>query len=73
VKTNPWVGDSEPIDAAIERISSGGSASGSAPAAAPAKAKDRKAMGGYKIGTTYGGLKYLGGDIKDQSNWEKTR
>lgn len=33
-----------------------------------------KAMGGYKIGTVYkGGLKYLGGDPNDQSNWETVK
>jgi hypothetical protein len=34
----------------------------------------RQAMGGYKIGTTYrGGLKYIGGDPKLESSWEKTK
>lgn len=32
----------------------------------------KKAEGGYKIGARYkGGLKYLGGDPNDQSNWER--
>jgi hypothetical protein len=38
----------------------------------PAAAKT--AMGGYKVNTIYkGGLKYLGGDPKDQNNWEKVQ
>jgi hypothetical protein len=37
-------------------------------------AAPKAAMGGYKINTVYkGGLKYLGGDPKDQNNWEKVQ
>jgi hypothetical protein len=33
---------------------------------------DRSPQGGYKIGGTYaGGLKYIGGDPKDESSWQK--
>lgn len=32
----------------------------------------KTAQGGYEIGSIYGGLKYLGGDPNDESNWEKT-
>lgn len=40
--------------------------------AAPAKpAAGAKALGGYKIGTKYAGLTYLGGDPKDQASWQK--
>lgn len=41
-----------------------------APAAA-APAGERKAMGGYVIGKRYQGLKYLGGDINNEANWER--
>lgn len=33
----------------------------------------RKAQGGYEVGSVYAGLKYLGGDPKDEKNWEKVR
>ena len=31
---------------------------------------NREAKGGYKIGTVYKGLRYLGGDPHNESNWE---
>jgi hypothetical protein len=31
----------------------------------------KPAMGGYKVGATYRGMKYLGGDPNDESNWQK--
>lgn len=40
-----------------------------APAAAEAAAKP--AQGGYKIGTRYSGLTYMGGDPKQESSWQK--
>lgn len=48
-------------------------AGGTKPSTAVDKTKtERKAEGGYKIGLVYkGGLKYLGGDPKDESSWEK--
>jgi hypothetical protein len=43
-----------------------------APAKGGAADPGRKAMGGYKIGTKYAGLTYLGGDPKDAASWQKT-
>lgn len=40
-------------------------------AAKPAAAPDKKAQGGYKIGSVYGGLRYLGGDPNDRASFEK--
>lgn len=42
-------------------------------ATAPVAADGGEAQGGYKIGTVYNGLKYLGGDLNDQSNWQGVR
>lgn len=33
----------------------------------------KQPQGGYKVGTVYNGLKYLGGDPNDESNWEKRK
>lgn len=33
----------------------------------------RKAMGGYKIGTVYAGMKYVGGDPTDAASFEKVK
>lgn len=43
------------------------------PARGSATASGRKAAGGYKIGTVYAGLKYLGGDPKQEASWAKAR
>ena len=52
------------------QVFTGKGPNGAPAAAAPAK---KEAVGGYTIGTVYAGLKYLGGDPKDQANWEKVR
>lgn len=39
--------------------------------AAPAAPTAKTAQGGYKIGTRYNGLKYLGGDPNQEQNWER--
>lgn len=36
------------------------------------KPKQKQAIGGYKIGSKYAGLTYLGGDPKDENNWQKS-
>lgn len=41
--------------------------------AAAASGAGKQAMGGYKIGTKYAGITYLGGDPKDQASWEKVK
>ena len=39
----------------------------------PPSVASREAVGGYKIGSVYKGLKYLGGDPKNESSWERVR
>lgn len=44
-----------------------------APASGGRSAATPKAMGGYKIGTIYSGLRYLGGDPNLESSWQPTK
>lgn len=37
------------------------------------KSGGKKAQGGYKIGSVYAGLKYLGGDPNVEANWERIK
>lgn len=37
----------------------------------PATKAPRKAIGGYKIGSRYRGLQYIGGDPLDETSWQK--
>jgi hypothetical protein len=63
------LGKNDPMAELITALTTGktpAKPSGSPQAPAPAKA-----MGGYKIGTSYGGMKYLGGDPNVEKNWRK--
>lgn len=40
--------------------------------AAPVSPSAKAAQGGYKIGSSYSGMKYLGGDPNEESNWQQS-
>lgn len=77
VRVDPETGEAESLFTAPYRPSSGGAlaelfraaGAGTELPSAPAATSS----GGYQVGRVYGGLKYLGGDPNNESNWEKVR
>lgn len=71
-----------PLAALINGGSTPGQAAPVAPAPTPAPAADpqngggsppaqRQAMGGYQVGRSYSGMRYLGGDPNDPNSWQQ--